>query len=157
MFFWCKASIHIYQKDNIRISKHLINLSSSFSEALPSDKVLRLKVMLLQIMFLYTFLKVFISGSWQLFNTKNRFYIPEVRSPYGCHYLSEVLFTRIIIYSIYIIFVFSDSVLCKFSLKFVSSGSLSDWHLNKFRITMIQVNIWIIFTSWISISQITYL
>lgn len=41
-------------------------------------------------MFLYTFLKVFISGSQQLFNTKNRFYIPEVRFPHYYFFKSSV-------------------------------------------------------------------
>ena len=56
-------------------------------------------------MFLHTFLKFFVSGSWQLFNMRNRFYIPMIRFTDYTYFFFEVLFAR---------FIFSDFLLIRF-------------------------------------------
>ena len=122
----------------IWISKYLSCLFTNFPKTLLFGKVLRLAVILLQQIFLYIFLKFFVSGSWQLFNTKNRFYIPEVRFPYTSHFKfsSDMISKSVIPVSV-------TGIL--FSEKYPCDSYLPD--------SFNQIIYWINFTSWISIPQ----
>lgn len=115
----------------IWISKYLSCLFTNFPKTLLFGKVLRLAVILLQQIFLYIFLKFFVSGSWQLFNTK----IVSIYLKYV--FLIQVTLNFHQIWYLNQLFRYLSLEFCflKISLRFVSSGFIhSDYLLNKFHL-----------------------